>query len=61
MTYLKPVLPVMAAKSEAFLGLPLNWTDLTAPLEGHTINKFSPLIQRIDPEAVAAMVEASKQ
>ena len=61
MTYLKPVLPVMAEKSEAFLGLPLNWTDLTAPLEGHTINKFSPLIQRIDPEAVAAMVEASKQ
>ncbi len=61
MTYLKPVLPVMAEKSEAFLGLPLNWTDLTAPLEGHTINKFSPLIQRVDPEAVAAMVEASKQ
>jgi len=61
MTYLKPVLPVMAEKSEAFLGLPLDWTDLTAPLEGHTINKFSPLIQRIDPEAVAAMVEASKQ
>jgi len=51
----------MAEKSEAFLGLPLNWTDLTAPLEGHTINKFSPLIQRIDPEAVEAMVEASKQ
>ena len=42
MTYLKPVLPVMAEKSEAFLGLPLDWTDLTAPLEGHTINKFSP-------------------
>jgi len=61
MTYLKPVLPVMAEKSEAFLGLSLNWTDLTTPLEGHTINKFSPLIQRIDPEAVAAMVEASKQ
>jgi len=61
MTYLKPVLPVMAEKSEAFLGLSLNWTDLTKPLEGHTINKFSPLIQRIDPEAVAAMVEASKQ
>ena len=61
MTYLKPVLPVMAEKSEAFLGLPLDWTDLTAPLEGHTINKFSPLIQRIDPDAVAAMVEASKQ
>ncbi len=61
MTYLKPVLPVMTEKSEAFLGLSLDWTELTAPLEGHTINKFSPLIQRIDPDAVAAMVEASKQ
>ena len=61
MTYLKPVLPVMAEKSEVFLGLSLDWTDLTAPLEGHTINKFSPLIQRIDPDAVAAMVEAGKQ
>ena len=61
MTYLKPVLPVMAEKSEGFLGLPLDWTDLKAPLEEHTINKFSPLIQRIDPDAVAAMVDASKQ
>jgi methionyl-tRNA synthetase len=60
MTYLKPVLPVMAEKSEAFLGLSLDWTELTAPLEGHKINDFSPLIQRIDPDAVAAMVEASK-
>lgn len=61
MTYLKPVLPVMGQKSEEFLGLTLNWTDLQGPLEGHRINKFSPLIQRIDPEAVQAMVEASKQ
>ena len=60
MTYLKPVLPVMAEKSEAFLGLSLDWTELNAPLEGHTINNFSPLIQRIDPDAVAAMVEARK-
>lgn len=61
MTYLKPVLPVMAEKSEAFLGLRLDWTDLRGPLEGHTINKFSPLIQRIEPDAIASMVEASKQ
>jgi len=60
MTYLKPVLPVMAEKSETFLGLSLDWTELNAPLEGHTINNFSPLIQRIDPDAIAAMVDASK-
>ena len=61
MTYLKPVLPQMAQKSELFLGLPLDWTALNAPLQGHVINDFSPLIQRVDPDAVNAMVEDSKR
>jgi methionyl-tRNA synthetase len=60
MTYLKPVLPQMAQKSELFLGLSLDWTALNAPLESHVINDFSPLIQRVDPDAVNAMVEDSK-
>jgi methionyl-tRNA synthetase len=59
-TYLKPVLPALAEKSEAFLNISLDWTELEAPLTDHKINKFKPLIQRVDPEAVAAMVEASK-
>ena len=61
MTYLKPVLPQMAQTSELFLGLPLDWTALNAPLQGHVINDFSPLIQRVDPDAVNAMVEDSKR
>ncbi len=61
MTYLKPVLPQMAQKSELFLGLSLDWTALNAPLQGHVINDFSPLIQRVDPDAVNAMVEGSKR
>ena len=61
MTYLKPVLPQMAQKSELFLGLSLDWTALNAPLQGHVINDFSPLIQRVDPDAVNAMVEHSKR
>lgn len=61
MTYLKPVLPQMAQKSELFLGLSLDWTALKAPLQGHVINDFSPLIQRVDPDAVNAMVEDSKR
>ena len=61
MTYLKPVLPQMAQKSELFLGLSLDWTALNAPLQGNVINDFSPLIQRVDPEAVNAMVEDSKR
>ena len=61
MTYLKPVLPQIAQKSELFLGLSLDWTALNAPLQGHVINDFSPLIQRVDPDAVNAMVEGSKR
>ena len=61
MTYLKPVLPQMAQKSELFLRLSLDWTALNAPLQGHVINDFSPLIQRVDPDAVNAMVEDSKR
>ena len=61
MTYLKPVLPQMAEKSEVFLGLSLDWTALNAPLQDHVINDFSPLIQRVDPDAVNAMVEDSKR
>ena len=59
-TYLKPVLPRLAEKSEAFLGIaPLVWGDLDTRLTGHTINKFKPLMTRIEPEKVAAIVNAS--
>jgi len=60
-TYLKPVLPAMAEKSETFLQTSLDWTALDAPLVGHELAPFEPLLQRVDPEAVAAMAEASKQ
>ena len=59
-TYLKPVLPAMAEKSEAFLQHSLDWTALNAPLIDHQLATFEPLLQRVDAEIVAAMVEASK-
>lgn len=61
MTYLKPVLPAMAEKSEAFLQCSLDWTALQAPLVDHALDTFQPLLTRIDPKQVAAMVEASKE
>ena len=61
MTYLKPVLPAMAEKSEAFLRCSLDWTALQAPLVDHALDAFQPLLTRIDPKQVAAMVEASKE
>ena len=61
LTYLKPVLPVMAQKSETFLNSPLNWTDLQAPLLGHKLSKFKPLMTRIEGKQVEAVIEASTQ
>ena len=59
-TYLKPVLPKMAEKSEAFLRCSIDWTALDAPLVAHELAPFEPLLQRVDADVVTAMVEASK-
>ena len=59
-TYLKPVLPNMAERSELFLKVGLNWYDLDAPLLAHELNDFQPLLQRVDPDSVKAMVEDGK-
>ena len=59
-TYLKPVLPAMATKSEAFLNCSLDWTALDTALAGHELATFEPLLQRVDAEAITAMVEAGK-
>jgi len=61
MTYLKPVLPEMAEKSEEFLNIDsLNWNDINIPLLGHQINKFKPLMTRVEDEQIEAMIESSK-
>lgn len=61
MTYLKPVLPELAEKAEAFLNTTLNWQGAPERLTGHAINDFKPLLTRIEANAVEAMVEDSKQ
>jgi methionyl-tRNA synthetase len=61
-TYLKPVLPKLAEASEAFLNIkPLRWNDISTPLIDHTINKFKPLMTRVEKDKVDAMIEASKE
>ena len=62
MILLKPVLPAMAVKAEAFLQVPpLAWADLGTPMGAHRVAAFEPLMTRVDPDAVAAMVEASRE
>jgi methionyl-tRNA synthetase len=61
MTYLKPVLPVMAEQVEQFLNIDqLNWNDIKHPLTKHQINKFKPLMSRIEDEQIEKVVDASK-
>ena len=61
MTYLKPVLPEMAKRSEEFLNLKtLAWPDIETPLTNHKINKFKPLMTRIEDEQIGQMIESSK-
>ena len=60
MTYLKPVLPGMAERAEAFLQINTDWHQLQAPLLGHTLEDFKPLLQRVDPDSVTAMIESGK-
>ncbi len=59
---LKPVLPGVAEKVEAFLNVaPLTWADAGTLLAGgHVIQPYQHLMTRIDPKQVAALVEANK-
>ncbi|WP_185231759.1 methionine--tRNA ligase [Teredinibacter franksiae] len=61
MTYLKPVLPATAEASEAFLNCKLEWAKPIIFLGDHKINKFKPLMIRIDSDKVNAMIEDSKE
>ena len=60
--YLKPVLPVYAAKVEALFGEePYTWESLGATLENRPVGAYEYLAQRIEPEKIEAMVAASKE
>ena len=61
-TYLKPVLPELAKNAEAFLNIdPLDWNSLDDTLLDHRINKYTPLMVRVDSKTVAAMIDAGRE
>ncbi len=58
MSYLAPVLPGMAQRSAAFLGVPFeSWEAVSEPLLASPIKAYEPLATRLDPAAVAALIE----
>lgn len=61
MAYLKPVMPQLAERAEAFLGETLTWDGIAAPLVDHTVAPFKALFSRIEPAKIEAMIEASKE
>ena len=59
---LKPVLPKLAEQAEAFLNVaPLTWADLGNDLSDHQINRFTPLMTRIEPVFIERMIETTKE
>ncbi len=59
--YLAPVVPNLAQSAESFLNDKFTWESIAKTLTGHEINKFKAMLQRVDKDKVAAMVEASKE
>ena len=54
--YLKPVLPALAEKVEAFLRIePMAWADAARPLGAHAIGDFQHLMQRVDAQQMDAL------
>ena len=63
-SYLKPIMPELAEKSQVFLNTEIMWDKLASAkplIEGHTINKFKPLITRIEQQSIENMIEDSKK
>jgi methionyl-tRNA synthetase len=61
MIYLSPVIPSVAAASREFLNEEdWSWDSVVSPLLGSRINKFTPLLTRVEQKQVDAMVEQSK-
>jgi methionyl-tRNA synthetase len=59
--YLKPVLPEVAQKAENFLQVPALYSaDIHHPLLGHVIQPYQPILQRIDPKQIEALLNEGK-
>ncbi len=61
-SYLAPVLPFTADRAGAFLDTDVHdWRGIDQPLLGVAINAFQPLLTRIDPLKIEAVIEDSKE
>jgi len=67
--FLKPILPSLTSDAEKYLkSTDLNWSALQLPLDiekflpaGHEFGTFTPLLVRVDPKQIAALLEETKE
>ncbi|MCF6210826.1 MAG: methionine--tRNA ligase [Gammaproteobacteria bacterium] len=61
MTWLKPVLPEMACEAQDFLNIDtMDWHDCGQPLSDHRIDRFKPLMTRVEQEKIDAMLAQTR-
>jgi methionyl-tRNA synthetase len=60
MVYLQPILPATAEKVTHFLNCDLQWADTLLPLLNHTIQPFTPMMQRVEMAQVEAILNEEK-
>ncbi|HEY2679647.1 MAG TPA: methionine--tRNA ligase [Steroidobacteraceae bacterium] len=62
MIYLQPILPDMASRARIFLQEPSwTWASAATPLLGTAIKPYEPLAVRLDPNAVARLIESNAE
>ncbi len=62
MVYLTPVIPAVAADTQAlFREQPWQWDAATVPLLGQSISKYKPLLTRVEASQVDKMLEESRE
>ena len=61
MTYLSPVLPDTARKTEEFLNTSLTLEALQQPLANHSINTFKPMMTRVESSQVDKILEDTEK
>jgi len=59
-TYLSPVLPDLASKTEQFLNTSLTLASLEQPLCDHAINRFQPMMTRVEASQIEKIMDETK-
>jgi len=60
-TYLCPVLPHLAEKTETFLATTLTLDSLKSPLLDHSINTYKPMMTRVESKQIEKILEETRE